>query len=321
MLPGYLCPADGMTFVVWEDFFMPFTAHDLRYHLTEHYAALYSYLQYRAKRHLGALGSDAFEVDQVVGHVIEQLTRLNILGTGDNAPKSALDDFTDAQFYAFLNHSVRNKAIDRLRKRRVPTSTLTELERSGGEEDESPPMDSIVQSLWGHAPFATPEEAAIEAASNASLRRLLKECILALRGAPRQLQAVLKELSDLGIDDLIQEIRSESGELLTDLPLEHASQHKDHAHKKLRYCLQKSSTNLAVIVALRLSEYEEVSTGSHYCVVELKALQMNDLSEKEVRTGLQHLVTEGLLNWHGEETVRFSFEERKHLARFYEEGE
>ena len=304
---------------------MPFTARDLRYHLTEHYASLYAYLQNRARRHLGKLGTDAFEIDQVVSHVIEQLTRLNILGAGDEAPSTVFDDFTNAQFYAFLNHAVRNKAIDRLRKYRVPTSTLADLERAGGEEDESPPMDSIVHSLWGTAPFVTPEEAALEAASQESLRRVLKDCIMSLRAAPRQLQAVVKEMIDLGAEDLVEEMRPQLGEilgeLLNDLPLAHASQHRDHAHKKLRYCLQKSSTNLAVIVALRLSEYEVDSTGSHMCRVELKTLEHDDLSAREVRSGLQHLVTEGLLDWHGEEIVEFSFEQRKHLARFYEEGE
>ncbi len=300
---------------------MPFTAHDLRYHLTEHYASLYAYVQHRARRHLGKLGTDTFEVDQVVSHVIEQLTRLHILGTGDNAPRTVFDDFTNAQFYAFLNHTVRNKAIDRLRKHRVPTSTLADLERSGGEDDESPPMDSIVQSLWGTAPYATPEEAALEAASNHDLRELLKDCIMALRAAPRQLQAVVKEMIDLGADDLVEEMRPVLGELLVDVPLEHASQHRDHAHKKLRYCLQKSSTNLAVIVALRLSEYEADSSGSHLCRVVLKTLERDDLSEKEVRTGLKHLVTEGLLDWHDEEIVMYSSEQRKHLARFYEEGD
>lgn len=301
---------------------MSFTAHDLRYHLTDHYASLYAYLLYRARRHLGPLAADAFEVDQVVGHVIEQLTRLNLLGSGDSAPKTALDYFSNAQFYAFLNHSIRNKAIDRLRKHRQPTSTLAELERAGAEDDESSPMDSVVQSLWGTVPFATPEDAALEAASQESLRRLLKECIKSLRDAPRQMQAVLKELADLGAEDLLEEVCTESGALLDDAPLAHASQHKDHAHKKLRHCLQKNSINLAVIVALRLSEYEADPTGEQgYWMIGIEALQQNDLSEKEVRAGLQHLVAEGLLAWHGAKMVRCTAEQRKRLARFYEEGE
>ena len=54
--------------------------------------------------------------------------RLGLLGGGDYTPKTALDLLTDAQFYAFLSRSVRNKAIDRLRKRRLQVSTATELE-------------------------------------------------------------------------------------------------------------------------------------------------------------------------------------------------
>ncbi len=300
---------------------MSFSVHDLRYHLPEHYADLCAYLQSRAKRGLGPLASDAFEVDQVVSHVIEQLTRLNVMGTGDNAPKTALDGFTQAQFYAFLNRSIKNKAIDRLRKRRSPTHTLAELERTGGDEDEVSLLDTQVESLWGTIPFSTPEEAAIEAVSQESLRRLLRDCIKALGAAPRQLQAVVLELSDLGADDLIEEIRRDFGALLDDAPLAHASQHKDHAHKKLRHCLQQSSTNLAVVVALRLSEYEVSSTGTGILSVKIETLAQDNLSEREVRTGLQHLVTEGLLDWHGEETVQCSSEQRRHLARFYEEGE
>jgi hypothetical protein len=302
-------------------FVMPFTARDLRYHLAEHYASLYAFLQYRARRYLGSLGTDAFEVDQVVGHVIEQLTKLNVLGSGESGPETPFDDFSAAQFYAFLNNCVRNKAIDRLRKNRQPTTTFAELERPGGEEDESAPMDSVLQSLWGSVPFATPEDAALEAVSRESLRRVLKECIKALRNSPHQIQAVLQELAELGGEDLAEEIRTESGALLDEAPLAHASQNKDHAHKKLRQCLQKSSTNLAVIVALRLSEYKADPTGMQNWVINITALRQDDLSEEEVRAGLQHLVAKGLLDWHGEETVHCSSEQRKRLARFYEEGE
>jgi DNA-directed RNA polymerase specialized sigma24 family protein len=302
-------------------FFMSFTVHDLRYHLPEHYASLCAYLNYRAKRALGALGTDNFELDQVVSHVIEQLARMGILGMGDATALTALDSFTDAQFYAFLNRSVRNKAIDRLRKHHAPTNTFAELERTRGEEDEASMLDAQVESLWGTVPYSTPEEAALEAASQESLRRLLKECIKGLTAAPRQLQALVHELDDLGASELVEEIRREYGVLLADTPLEHASQHKDHAHKKLRHCLQKSSTNLAVLVALRLSEYEApFYTGAMYSV-EVKALAQEKLTEQEVRMGLHHLAAEGLLVWQGEETVEFSLEQRKRLARFYEEGE
>src|SRR5579884_3610054 len=97
---------------------MPFTAHHLRYHLEQSFPALYTYLYQRAQRYLGSLKYDAFEVDQVVGHVVEYLTRLGLMGGGDSAPETALDRLTNAQFYAFLNRSIQNKAIDRLRKKR-----------------------------------------------------------------------------------------------------------------------------------------------------------------------------------------------------------
>jgi hypothetical protein len=40
-----------------------------------------------------------------------------------------------------------------------------------------------------------------------------------------------------------------------------------------------------------------------------------------VLTGLKHLTTEGLLDWHGEEMLRLLLSQCKRLARFYEEGE
>ncbi len=302
---------------------MSFSVHDLRYHLPQHYASLYAYLNYRAKRALGALGSDNFELDQVVSHVIEQLTRIGILGTGDTTPPTVLDSFTNAQFYAFLNRSIRNKAIDRLRKRHALTNTFTELERTGGEDDEISMLDTQVESLWGSIPYSAPEDAAIEAASQESLRRLLKDCIKGLSAAPRQLRALMQELDELGAGDLVEDIRKEYGSLFDNTsaePLAHISQHKDHAHKKLRHCLQKSSTNLAVIVALRLSEYEAPIMGAIFSV-EVKTLAQENLTEQDVRAGLRHLAAEGLLVWHGEETVEYTSEQRKRLARFYEEGE
>lgn len=303
---------------------MPFSAYDLRYHLTEHYASFCAYLQHRAKRALGVLATDAFEVDQVVGHVIEQLVRLHILGTGDTFPQTALDQITTAQFYAFLNRSIKNKAIDRLRRYRVSTSTLAELERSGSEDDDVNVLDNQVESLWGTIPFATPEEAALEAASHELMRRVLKECIKGLSAAPKQLQAVIQELENLGVDDLVEDVRRESGMLpgvdSMEHPLPNASQHRDHAHRKLRQCLQRTSTHLAVVLALRLLEYEE-SPGTHLCSVKIETLRQTNLSEREVQTGLRHLVSEGLLDWQGEEIVQFSSEQRKHLERYFEEGE
>ncbi len=105
------------------------------------------------------------------------------------------------------------------------------------------------------------------------------------------------------------------------MELSHLSQHKDHAHKKLRHCLQKSSTNLAVLVALRLTEYGQYSTGLDEISVDIKTLVNESITEGEVLKGLNHLVRVGLLDWHGEEIVRFSSVQLKHLARFYEEGE
>ncbi|MGH2498234.1 MAG: RNA polymerase sigma factor [Ktedonobacteraceae bacterium] len=300
---------------------MPFSAHDLRYHLEQHYASLNAYLQQRAQRYLGSLAFDAVEVDQVVGHVIEQLTHLHILGGGDSAPETALDRLTNAQFYAFLNRCAKNKAIDRLRKHRAPTSTLAELERPGGEEDEAQPMEGVVETLWGTVPFATPEETALEAASQQTLRQLLKHCIKALSAAPHQLEAVLQELEDLDARDIVQEIRQQCGLSSSAAPLAHASQHRDHAHKKLRHCLQQSSTNLAVVVALRLSEYETISTGADVVLVDIGTLAQDKLSIQEVRTGLKHLTSEGLLDWHGEATLSLLPSQFKRLARFYEEGE
>lgn len=81
---------------------MPFTANDLRYHAEQNYPLLYAYLHRHAQRYLGALKYDAFEVDVVVGHVVEQLVRLGLLGATNTTPLCALDRLNDAQFYAFL---------------------------------------------------------------------------------------------------------------------------------------------------------------------------------------------------------------------------
>lgn len=304
-----------------EDSRMPFTAHDLRYDLERTYPSLCAYLQQRAQRCLGPLGYDAFEVDQVVGHVIEQLTRLHVLGGGDKAPQTALDRLSEAQFYAFLNRTIKNKSIDRLRKRRLPTSTLAELEAAGNAEEENDPLNTVVNSLWGRSPFSTPEEAAVQAASQQELRSMLRHCIEALGVAPHQFQAVAQELAEIGMEGLLYEMGEEYRSLVTGIPLSHVSQHKDHAHKKLRQCLQRSSRNLAVRVAFRLTEYGVRSATPGEITVDIQTLARDELSEQEVLTGLKHLVSQGLLEWHGEEIVRFSSAQQKHLARFFEEGE
>lgn len=163
---------------------MPFTARDLRYKPEQSYPQLYAYLQRNAQRFLGALKFDAFEVDAVVSHVVEQLVRLGLLGGGDHTPLTTLDRVTDAQFYTFLSRSVHNKAVDRLRKRRVQISSFTELGVLDGEEEENDLLNQAIQSPWGTIPFATPEEITLQLVSQHALRNLLKHCILALQTAP-----------------------------------------------------------------------------------------------------------------------------------------
>jgi hypothetical protein len=70
-----------------------------------------------------------------------------------------------------------------------------------------------------------------------------------------------------------------------------------------------------------LRKYGEHSTGTDEVSVEIKTLATENLTEWEIQKGLKHLVREGLLEWHGEEIVRFSSVQLKHLARFYDEEE
>lgn len=301
---------------------MPLTAHDLRYNLSDCFPKLYAYLHSRAKLALGTFAYDADEVELVIEHVIEQLTKLGLLGGGDHTPETALDRLNNAQFHAFLNRSVTNKAIDRLRKRRLPTSSLSAFEDAGNIEEENDPLNTISDSIWGSPPFPTPETAALQAASQKDLRMLIKRCIESLSTAPRQLLTVIQELEELGIEELAQDLKVEFASQLAHVELSHLSQHKDHAHKKLRHCLQHNSTNLAVLVALRLTEYRQNSTGTgNEMLVDIKTLVYERMSEDEVLKGLSHLARVGLLDWHGEEIVRITTVQLKHLARFYEEGE
>jgi hypothetical protein len=311
---------------------MPFTARDLRYQVEQCYPLLYAYLHRNAQRFLGALKYDAFEVDTVIGHVVEQLVRLGLLGGGNHTPQTALDTLTDAQFYAFLCRSVRNKAIDRLRKRRLQVSTAAELDLVD-DDGENDPLDEAVESIWGEIPFATPDVLALQLATQKHLRNLLKHCILSLRVAPNQLQAVVQELREVGADDLLQSLALdlELGQSTSVIP--HASQHKDHAHKKLRLCLQRHSSNLAVIVALRLTQYKAVAgakvsseamgTASssvrnvHQQQIDLAALAQQDLTLSEVRQALTALTHDGLIDWHGEDVVELTAEQVKRLSRFY----
>jgi DNA-directed RNA polymerase specialized sigma24 family protein len=300
---------------------MPFTAHDLRYHAEQYYQELCNFLLQRAKRHLGSLKFNAVEQDIVVGHVIEQLVRLGVLGGGDRIPENALDRVSQAQFYSFLNHSIRNKAIDRLRKHRLSISTFAELEPPSDDQGEDDPLNDIVEPIWG-TPFATPEEATLQLVSQEELRSLLKHCIEMLNDAPHQLRAIFQELEAIEATDLLHVLRQELGAdnpaTKTHAPLPNASQHKDHAHKKLRHCLQHSSTNLAVMIALRLTEYGIPSTSSPDVLVDVKTLAGDDLSKREVELGLKHLVHQGILDWHGESHIRLTNAGKKRLARFYE---
>ncbi len=298
---------------------MPFTAHDLRYNLQDNYSKLYGYLQQRARRNLGTFAYVSDDVEVVVEHVIEQLTRVGLLGAGDHTPETAIDRLSNPQFYAFLNQSVRNKAIDILRRRRLPTSSLSAFEDPSNIEEENDPLNTVAVSIWGSPPFPTPEAAALQAASQESIRVLLKHCIEELGSAPRQLLAVILELDEIGMEGLVRDLKEEFHTQLSDLELTHLSQHKDHAHKKLRHCLQQSSTNLAVFVALRLTEYGQHSTGTGEILVDIKALVDERISEEEVLKGLNHLARVGLLDWHGEKIVCITSAQLKHLARFYEE--
>ena len=128
------------------------------------------------------------------------------MGGGDHAPETALDRLNNAQFYAFLNQSVKNKAIDRLRRHRLPTSSLSAFEDPGNIEEENDPLNTVADSIWGSPPFPTPEAAALQAASQEAIRILIKHCIEELGSAPRQLLAVIQELDEMGIEDLVRGI-------------------------------------------------------------------------------------------------------------------
>ncbi len=302
---------------------MPFTAHDLRYNAEQTYAALYAHLKWHAQRFLGELKNDQVEVDLVVGHVVEQLLRLGLLGGGDRTPLTVLDGLSNAQFYAFLNRSIRNKAIDRLRRRRLLMTYATDLEGTEGTETEEDILNEATENLGGAPPFPTPEQAVLALASQQELRNLLKHCIKVLSAAPKQFQAIIQEIEEFDATDLLENIFEElpdkdllasSGE-----PIANISQHKDHAHKKLRHCLQQQSTNLTVIVALRLTEYGVQSTHPDEFVVDMQTLAQQDLTESDVRTGLNQLVAEGLLDWHGDSVVHITSTQMKQLTRFYRE--
>ena len=138
------------------------------------------------------------------------------------------------------------------------------------------------------------------------------------------MHAIIQELEEYDATELLRG-------LLEELPrkalfnsseaIANASQHKDHAHKKLRHCLQQQSTNLTVIVALRLTEYGVYSTHSQEFLVDIQTLAQDDLSEDDVRLGLNKLVDEGLLEWREDEdtVIRITSAQMKQLSRFYRE--
>ncbi|WP_069805194.1 hypothetical protein [Thermogemmatispora onikobensis] len=309
---------------------MPFTARDLRYEPEKSLPALQAFLRQRAQRYLGPLQYDAEEVDLVVNHVVDRLVALGLLGGGNRQPETVLDRLSEAQFYAFLNNCVYHKAIDRLRLRQHQrqVTLFSALEESEERQGEANPLSEITTSLWGSPPFAHPEEAALAAVTRQELRILLKHCIKALASAPRQLRAVLQELETLGAVDLAREVVEELQAMAITLlpaetPLAHLSQHRDHAYKKLRSCLQSQSSNLAVIVALRLTEYEALlSSRSNEAAGEV-AVPVQDLARKgltlaEIKQGLRQLAFEGLLDWHdGDEVVHLDAARLRRLARYY----
>ena len=72
------------------------------------------------------------------------------------------------------------------------------------------------------------------------------------------------------------------------------------------------------MIALRLTEYGVRPTASDELSVAISTLAQEDLSEDDVRMGLNQLVAEGLLEWNGEQTVHFTSAQAKRLGRFYE---
>lgn len=145
-----------------------------------------------------------------------------------------------------------------------------------------------------------------------------------LGSAPRQLQAILQELQELGADhllhSLIEELSpAEAENVAAHTDNAHMSQHKDHAHKKLRHCLQEQSTNLTVTISLRLTKYATHAATTNDYTTNVLTLAQQDLTETDVRMGLQLLVEERLLNWQGEDVVHLTTAQMKQLTRFYKE--
>jgi hypothetical protein len=304
---------------VWEEFRMPFSADDLRYRVEQTYPALCAYLSRQARSHLGILKHDTYEIDVVVGDVVEKLTRLGVLGGQDAQPLTALDRMSNAQFYTFLGHMVRNKAIDRLRKYHMRVSSFSELESPDGSDVDDNPLNETVDSLWGDPPFATPETATLALVAQQELRAVLIHCIKRLESAPHQLEAVLEEIKEVGGDEALHVLFEEFHPVSDQTSLAHISQHKDHAHRKLRLCLQEGSSNLIVHVALRLIQYGKRNPHTGDFLVDIRILAGGRLTEDDVQTGLHLLTVENLLNWHGEEHLSITASQMKQLQRYYRE--
>jgi hypothetical protein len=304
---------------VWEDFRMPFSANDLRYRAEETYPALYAYLSRQAINHLGALKSDTFEVDLVVGHVIEQLVKLGLLGGEDKQALTALDRMSPAQFYSFLSRMAINKAIDRLRKRHVQVSSFSDLESSFSPDVDDNPLNATVDSIWGNPPFDTPEKAALELVSRQELRTKLIHCLKRLETAPHQLEAIRQEVKEFGGDEAVHVLFEDIHYSPEEALIFHISQHKDHAHRRLRLCLQEGSSNLIVHLALRLIQCGQQSIGTKEVSVDIYTLIDDELTESDVKDGLRRLTKENVLDWHDGDRVVISASQLKQLQRYYRE--
>ena len=298
---------------------MSFSADALRYHAEQIYPELCAYLSRQAKSNLGVLKNDTYEVDYVVGHVIEQLIKLGLLGAQDTKPLTALDRMSNAQFYTFLKRMAANKAIDRLRKHHMHVASFSELESSDGSDVDDNPLNATEESIWGHPPFDTPEKATLAIVSQQELRAVLIHCIRKLEAAPHQLEAILQEIKDIGGDEAVHILFEEIHYSPEGTAIAHISQHKDHAHRRLRSCLQESSSNLIVHVALRLIQCGVLIPGTKDFAVNFQTLVDGRLTESAVQDGLRHLTEENVLDWHGEEHFMISASQMKHLQRYYRE--
>lgn len=298
---------------------MPFSADDLRYRAEQTYPALYAYLSRQAINHLGVLKGDTFEVDLVVGHVIEQLVKLGLLGGEDKLPLTALDRMSAAQFYKFLSRMATNKAIDRLRKLHLQVSSFSDLGSPVGSDVDDNPLNATEESIWGTQPFDTPEKAALALVSQLELRTKLIHCLKRLEAAPHQLEAIRQEVKEFGGDEAVHILFEDIHYSTEEATILHISQHKDHAHRRLRLCLQEGSSDLIVHVALRLIQCGLQNASSKDFSVDIDTLAEDSLTESDVKVGLRRLTEENVLDWHGEERVVISASQMKHLQRYYKE--